>query len=100
MTSDKIIQILKSLCVVKFYSVWQKKFHLNILQSACAVLDLSLKEIWQKVHYLLEQPYFELYLSVCACMPLFESLRGFAFDLEKKFLLFFMTIYKEEMASS
>ena len=47
-----------------------------------------------------EQQNFELYLSVCACVPLFESLRGFDFELEKKFLLFFVTIYKEEMASS
>ena len=73
---------------LELYSVWRKKFRLNILQVARAVLDLSPMGIWQKAHYLLEKPYFELYRSVCACVPLFESLRGFDFDLEKKFLFF------------
>ena len=99
MSSEKIIQILKPLHVTRVLLCLAEKFCLNILQSANAVLDLSPKGVWRKVHYLLEQPYFELFLSVCACGPLFESLRGFDFDIEKKFLLFFVTIYKKEMAS-
>ena len=52
------------------------------------------------VHYLLEQPYFELYLSVCASMPLFESLLALTLRTRKKVSAIFMTIYKEEMSSS
>ena len=40
------------------------------------------------IHYLLEQPYFELYQSVCACAPLFESLRALTLT-EKKVSAFF-----------
>ena len=89
MTSDKIIQIFKLLCVARVLLCLAEKISSEYFAKHICCVQFSLRRIRQTDCYLLEQPCFELYLSVCACVPLFESLRDLTLIEKKKFQLFF-----------
>ena len=96
-TSEKIIQIFKSLRVARIVLCLVKKVSSKYFAKRARYIRLYFQDNMMKVHYKLEQRNFEFDRSACA--PLFESLRALTLK-RKKFRLFNVTIYKEEMTSS